>query len=374
MLPRRFFLSAMPRLLLLFALGAGWLSAATAEAQALRYLGRQVIPYGHEFAGTTVGGLSGLDCAPEGTPCVAISDDRSERQPARFYTLEFDLARFDGQDRPGFDGVRLTAVTTLTTAEGRPHPAGTVDPEAIRHADGGGFWWAGEGNVRRGIPPAIERIGPDGRARFRLELPAHHLPGPGRGARDNLAFESLAVDGGRLIAANENALQQDGPSADLDAPSPVRLAVFDATDGRLLAEHVYWVDTVPVPPPLPGLYRTNGLVELLAGHGMLLALERSYVAGRGNSAKIYRVDLEGATDVAGVPALAGASFTPARKSLVLDLAALAVPLDNLEGMAWGPRLPDGQPTLILVSDDNFSAFQQTQFLLFELIGDAGGGE
>lgn len=350
----------------------GCLVAASAGAQSLRYLGRQVVPHGHAFAVTTVGGLSGLDCAPAGSPCVAISDDRSERQPARFYTLEFDPARFDTREPPGFDGIRFISVTTLRDAAGEAHAPGTVDPEAIRHAAEGGFWWASEGAIRRGIAPAVKRIEADGRTRLRLDLPAHVLPGPGRGARDNLAFESLAVDGDRLIVGLENALAQDGPAADLDTPSPARLMVFDARDGRLLAEHVYPVDAVPVAPPLPGLYRTNGLVELLSGHGMLLALERSYVAGRGNGARIYRVELDGASDVAGLESLAGADYTPVRKSLLLDLATLGLPLDNLEGMAWGPRLPGGRATLILVSDDNFSVFQQTQFLLFEFIDDAGG--
>lgn len=351
----------------------GCLLAIPAGAQSLRYLGRQVVPHKHEFAGTTVGGLSGLDCAPAGTPCVAISDDRAEHQPARFYTLEFDVARFDTGEEPGFAGVRFVAVTTLTTAQGEAHARGSVDPEAIRHAHDGGFWWASEGAIRRGIAPAVERIDDDGRARLRLDLLERYLPGPGRGARDNLAFESLAIDGDRLIVGLENALAQDGPAADLDTPSPARLAIFDAKDGRLLAEHVYVVDAVPVAPPLPGLYRTNGLVELLAGHGMLLALERSYVAGRGNGARIYRVAFDGATDVAGLESLAGADYTPVKKSLVLDLADLGLPLDNLEGMAWGPRLPDGRPTLILVSDDNFNPLQKTQFLLFEVVGRAGGG-
>lgn len=364
--------AALARFLLILVLWIAWLPIAPAGAQSLRYLGRQGVPHAHAFAGTTVGGLSGLDCAPAGSPCVAISDDRSEHQPARFYTLEFDPARFDTREPPGFDGIRFVAVTTLRDAAGEPHAPGTVDPEAIRHAADGGFWWASEGAIRRGIAPAVERIEADGRTRFRLDLPAHVLPGPGRGARDNLAFESLAIEGDRLIVGLENALAQDGPAADLDTPSPARLMVFDARDGRLLAEHVYPVDAVPVAPPLPGLYRTNGLVELLAGQGMLLALERSYVAGRGNGAKIYRVELDGASDVAGLPVLAGADYTPVKKSLLLDLATLSLPLDNLEGMAWGPRLPGGRQTLILVSDDNFNPLQQTQFLLFEVIDDAGG--
>lgn len=139
---------------------------------------------------------------------------------------------------------------------------------------------------------------------------------------------------------------------------------YDAASGRRLAEHVYVVDAVAMPPPTPGLFRTNGLVELLGGAGMLLALERGYTMGAGNSVKIYRLDLAAASDVANRPALAGTPFTPVGKTLLLDLGLLGVPLDNLEGMSWGPRLPNGRRSLVLVSDNNFSARQVTQFLLF----------
>jgi len=51
---------------------------------------------------------------------------------------------------------------------------------------------------------------------------------------------------------------------------------------------------------------------------------------------------------------------------VLDLEALALPLDNVEGMTIGPTLPDGRRSLVLVSDNNFAAAQFTQFLAFAL--------
>jgi hypothetical protein len=52
--------------------------------------------------------------------------------------------------------------------------------------------------------------------------------------------------------------------------------------------------------------------------------------------------------------------------LLLDLSTLGIPLDNVEGMTLGPRLPDGRRSLVLVSDNNFAASQFTQFLLFAL--------
>src|SRR4029078_6925832 len=54
----------------------------------------------------------------------------------------------------------------------------------------------------------------------------------------------------------------------------------------------------------------------------------------------------------------------ASKQLVLDLDELGIPLDNVEGMTFGPRPPDGRRSVVLVSDDNFAASQFTQFLVF----------
>ena len=78
------------------------------------------------------------------------------------------------------------------------------------------------------------------------------------------------------------------------------------------------------------------------------------------------VALSGADDVNGFDSLGLllGSVQPAAKTLLLDLDALGIPLDNVEGMAFGPDLPDGRRSLILVSDNNFAPAQFTQFLLF----------
>ncbi len=41
-------------------------------------------------------------------------------------------------------------------------------------------------------------------------------------------------------------------------------------------------------------------------------------------------------------------------------------VDNIEGITFGPTLPNGHRTLIFVADNNFSPLQKTQLLLFEV--------
>jgi hypothetical protein len=36
-------------------------------------------------------------------------------------------------------------------------------------------------------------------------------------------------------------------------------------------------------------------------------------------------------------------------------------------MCWGPRLPNGHRSLVVVSDDNFNARQVTQFAAFDYL-------
>ena len=111
------------------------------------------------------------------------------------------------------------------------------------------------------------------------------------------------------------------------------------------------------------------------GHGQHLAVERSFVTGlvtpfstTGNSIQIYLIDTAGATDVSGFASLAGQSYTPVTKTLLFDLDSLKIPLDNIEGITFGPTLENGRRSLILVSDNNFSPTQFTQFLAFEVAG------
>jgi hypothetical protein len=90
--------------------------------------------------------------------------------------------------------------------------------------------------------------------------------------------------------------------------------------------------------------------------------------------RLYLADVGDATDIAEIPALAAAQYRPMTKRLLLDLSKLpelgspALPkLDKIEGVSFGPDLPNGHRSLVLVSDNNFNPHQITQFLAFEVL-------
>ena len=55
------------------------------------------------------------------------------------------------------------------------------------------------------------------------------------------------------------------------------------------------------------------------------------------------------------------------KKLLLNMDSLGIYVDNVEGVTFGPTLPNGHRTLVLVADNNFQFFEKTQFFLFEIV-------
>jgi 5'/3'-nucleotidase SurE len=335
----------------------------------LEFLGAVTFPTGLSFQGTEVGGLSGLAYDAENGVYYAISDDRSERNPARYYTLSIDLS--DGELNDG--DVNFENVTTLLDESGQPFAALSLDPEGIALTEDGDLYISSEGDANRLIDPFVNQFSLAGEQLSELPVDDKFLPTADQssGIRNNLAFESLTItpDNRYLYTATENALYQDGDAATLEDGSPTRIVRYNLQTGEVDKEILYITDPVAAESVPAGGFQTNGLVELLAldNNGNLLALERSFSAGVGNSVKLYEVRVQNTTDIKAVDALADLEVDAvAEKRLLLDFADLGIPLDNLEAIALGDKLPDGRQTLIVTSDNNFSPTQSTQVFAFAL--------
>lgn len=341
-----------------------------ARVPSLAFRGEATLPAGASFDGTVVGGLSSITYDAARDVYYAISDARPElgQGPWRFYTLTVDVS--DGRLDPG--DVTVTDVTPLTDAQGVAFPNGTVDPEGLALTSRNTLIVTSEGFSAPASPvaPFVREFSLDGRQLREFDLPSYTDPVPNTsGVRNNLGLESAALtpNGRFLFTGFENALAQDGPISTTTTESRSRLLRYDARSGTLQREYVYVNDKVADSPTGQSPFAVNGLVELLPLNSQfLLAMERSFSTGAGNTVRIHRVALPGATDVRGVTDLdtAGA-VRPARKRLLIDLDSLGLTLDNLEGMTLGPRLPGGGRALLLVSDNNFTPGQVSQFLLFK---------
>ena len=244
------------------------------------YLGIVSFPTATTFEGTQVGGLSGIVYDRDLNQYYSISDDRSQLNPARFYTLTIDLS--DGELNDG--DVEFTNVTTLLDANGDPFAANTIDFEGITLTENGSVYISSEGEARPDIPrltnPLINEFSLSGQQLSALPVDDkfNAVDGTTTGIRNNLVFESLTTtpDGRYLYTATENALAQDGSAATLDSTSLSRIVKYDLTTGQVVAEYVYEVDEVADAPIPDGSFATNGLVELLAidNNGTLLVVSQ----------------------------------------------------------------------------------------------------
>jgi myo-inositol-hexaphosphate 3-phosphohydrolase len=333
----------------------------------IEFLGDATFETGFTFNDTEVGGLSGITYDPFKNVFYSISDDRSQNDPARFYTLSIDVSDGDLQD----NDVTFQDVTTLLDENGEPFPELSLDPEGIALTNKSTLFISSEGDVSNLTNPFVNQFSLQGRQFQELPVPEKFLPSSEgtTGILNNLAFESLTITPNNqyLFTATENALIQDGPAADLEKGSPARIIKYNLLTGQPEQEFAYITDPVAAAPVPSDEFSTNGLVDLLAidNNGTLLALERSFSTGVGNTIKLYEAQTQGTVDVSSVDSFSGLEINPpVEKRLLLDFADLGLTLDNIEGITFGPQLPDGRQSLVLVSDNNFSDTQVTQILTF----------
>lgn len=348
----------------------------------VEYLGEYRLPP-QDFQGTTVGGLSAIAYSPQSNQLYALTDDRGRLAPPRFYTLSLDLATAN-PDHPTLERIAVDSFTELTDPEGQPYALGQLDPEGMALSPRQTLFISSEGDANRGIAPLIGEFDLEtGQQKASFRLPDRYLPDgvtpPTRGIQNNLSLEALTLNTGpsssawiepfRVFTATESALVQDYTDDPTQALNS-RFLHYLIGEGQatLIAEHRYPLDLEPQGALL------NGLSELLTldQGGHFLALERAFGL-KGFQVKLYQIATGGATDTSPIPSLSGnvEGIAPIRKRLVLDLNAAGIVPENLEGLTFGPRLPDGSPSLLMVSDNNFGDTQDTQFLLFRMRAEGG---
>jgi hypothetical protein len=87
---------------------------------------------------------------------------------------------------------------------------------------------------------------------------------------------------------------------------------------------------------------------------------------------IYRIDLSGATEVSGnnhlpaTPFPGAVSKFPFINLLDSDLGLAPTIAEKIEGLAWGPDLPDGRHVLYVISDNDLNPTLATQIYAFAI--------
>ncbi|KZX00394.1 hypothetical protein JL49_11715 [Pseudoalteromonas luteoviolacea] len=331
----------------------------------LEFLDEYIIPEKLTISGDKVGGLSSIEYVDG--KYLLIADDAKN---PRYFEASIEI------DKHKIRQVKFEKSHTLVSKDSK---LGFVDPESLRaFPSSNNIIWCSEGSVKYQQAPAIylqsnNKIYP-------FNLPKMFDISDNSGPRHNAVFEglTLAHSGQGIWASMEGALKQDGEEATIKHGAMVRISHFDFATKQLDKQFAYYLEPlVKRAEAKPDAFRTTGLVEILQiNKHQFLTMERSFTSGLkdgGNSVSIYLIDIEKATDIKTIASLKNQQYQPAKKTLVLDMATIKAKLgskhiDNLEGMTFGPKLANGNQSLLMVSDNNFNAHgkQLSQILLFEV--------
>ncbi len=355
--------------------------AVAPKPQYLEFINDQILPPEWPGDEVEIGGLSGLAWSDLNKTLYAISDDRGGRAgPSRFYEL-----RLSSSDT-GKYSVNVQAVQTIKAENGKNFPDRSMDPEGISLDAAGWIYVSSEGDFKetKTAVPAIFKLNAAGVLQDRYNFPMPWFSSDpedwdsNNGVRNNLSFESLDInpDDGTLVTTTESALIQDGEKSTNELGTRVRLSFNQLSAEEVLLEssqHVY--ELSPIPDKSLNTQSVIGVVDLIGfKNKKVFVLERAYLAGRSkNRVKLFLADCSNATNVISLKSVKSVKLEPCKKQMIYDFDNLIGSLseehprvDNLEGMTLGPQTKDGRHLLILVSDNNFTTFQKTQFLYFHL--------
>lgn len=365
----------------------GFTSAITYTGYGNRYL---LLPDRGPNAFTYPGGEA-VDQTQDWETRFQVFDIGVTAQPSGAYSVTADFVntevftRADGQPYIGLSSAFNDGGTNRR-----------LDPEGLRVGPDGSVYVSDE------YGPHVLRFDAQGRQTGTFMVPAHltianpnaqaavennanpatggvpFTDDPRRVTNRGMEGLTLSPDGTRLIGMMQNALQQDGGTGG----PPVRILVWDtAQPAAAPREYVYPLNT--------GAGSGMVVSEVLAinDHELLL-IERDKDRGTAARAKrIVKIDLNGATDVAGVADLDNlGGFTSVTQSLFMDLvgnstgiadfddfvslltsaATLDLYPEKLEGIAFGPDLADGRHLLLLGNDNDFRDDQPNYVFAFAI--------
>lgn len=321
----------------------------------LRFIGNINFATGEKFQQTEIGGFSGIVYNHKTKNILAVTDDRSEVNNARFYEFELTLTEkiftlvpknifflknkkgnFFKKDEIDFEGITLINDDVLISSEGARKKNSPPHPELYQFSKKGSF-------IRTNAVPK----------KFLTR------------AMENKSFEALSAtpDGKYLFMGMEEPLLHDS------IPGAVRIISYDKL--KMKNEFFYILDE------MPSRDIDNGLVDIaLIDNLHFYTLERAWnPATKKNNIRIFECYITPETsDVSKIEKLSlklQKKLFPVAKKLIANLddylqEITPHQLDNIEGMAIGPQLPSGNQSLILVSDNNFQKSQRTLFIAFEI--------
>lgn len=316
-----------------------------------------------------IGGLSGIDYS-DGFFYFVVDDSRNPR---------FIKAKIDIKQNK-IKSVDFNNVVCLKDSTSDFYNENFLDLESIFiDNETKEVNFVSEGSILKGKSPSVFTTDSLGNFMHSYIIPDYFIPNAIVKLKHNGAFEgsSKGVNGKGFWVAMESPLIVDGDEPTFKkTSSPIRITYFDQKSKKATKQFAYQLEHIT--KPSKGDINLNGLTSILEyKENHFFIIERTYQSGYGALGNIIRifdasVD-ETTTNTLDIQSLKETDFIPLKKRLVFNFEDVRSELtegivDNIEGITFGPKLENGNQSLVLVSDDNFQLYgkQLNQFVLLEI--------
>lgn len=347
----------------LLTISCNSLKKTKTETLKLKFLDEYILPENVMINKTLVGGLSGIDYY--NGIYYLVCDDASD---PRYYTATIDI------DKQKINNITFNNAIKIKDS------THYLDIEAIRYNPiSNKIMITSEGSINKQKDPSLFSVDSEGHIDSFFEVPKEFKATSPQKPRNNGTLEGLSLSTTKkgLWIAMELPLGSDGPEPKITATkSPIRITYIDNQTKKPTKQFTYLLDKIAKKPN--GNFAVNGLTDILeykSNH--FFVIERSYSSGlgtQGNTIKIFSIDTSKATNTLTNNNLLTSDYIPATKVLLFDFESVRSLLtnesiDNIEGITFGPKLKNGNNTLILVADNNFNKLgkQLNQFIILEIL-------
>ena len=335
----------------------------------LRFLDEYILKDSMIFKNSMIGGLSGIDNYKD-LYYLVVDDAKKPRVLTSKITIE----------KGKIKDISFKNIIYIKDTSSTFYRKEVLDLESIFIDSNAHINLVSEGSIKNGKRPTVFISDSLGRFVNEVYLPSN-LGNINEGKhKHNAVFEGSckSIDKKGFWVSLEAPL-----NIDVEKPSyensklPVRITYFDSDEGKATKQYIYELSPIERPPR--GAINSNGVTAILEFRKEeFFIVERIYQSGygiHGNMIRIFKATTEkNTTNTLNMNTLRNVNYIPLKKNLLFDFNRVNNQLkkgviDNVEGICFGDVLPNGNKTLLLISDNNFqlNGKQFNQFLLLEMV-------
>ncbi|WP_428742459.1 esterase-like activity of phytase family protein [Tenacibaculum sp.] len=342
------------------------LVACKKQAISLKFLNEYVVKDSLQIDSTVIGGISGIDFY-NNSYYMVVDDAANPRILVADVTIQNDSIK-------SIEFNKLIQLDT-TSQFSKNH---VLDLESI-FIDNGLINLTSEGSIRYKKDPSIFQVDFNGEFKNEMTIPSYFKATSEAKPKHNGVFEgsSRSFDGKGVWVSMEAPLEADGEEPTFhETQSPIRITYFDNESKEATKQFAYQLEKID--KPAKGNVNLNGVTAILEYEkDHFFVIERAYQSGYGsygNVVRIFKATIDDtSTNTLEIQSLKQEKYIPLKKELLLDFSTIQNQLtnkiiDNIEAITLGPKLSNGNRSLIVASDDNFQVYgkQLNQFLLIEI--------